>query len=420
MKIFRNKGSIVKTLVLAAILAIGAVILAQGAEDGEEGEKIKKIKLFIDSSIEAQGAQDLSVRTNSRQYHVNTYEFDNSEGSWEAGEEPRLRVYVEADEEYYFPKNLKKGNVSVSGASCISLKISEDLETAEVTVKLEPVKGTLGTVENAWWDTGSPGKAKWSETGHANAYEVKLYRGNTMVEHKDKVRGTNCNFYPYMDRQGDYTFKVRAVPSGTSEEKYLTAGEWVESEVQEISRQQAEAAPKANKNQVESSGGNSQGNSSAGGPASNGVSPGNINPSDLGWNYIQNKWKYRNLDGSYATAGWQSIDGKWYLFDMSGNMLTGWQHYGGNDYYLSSSGDMITGWFGENRKWYYFGPDGAKVTGWLMDGNDWYFLGPDGVMSTGWVKWEDKFYYMNPENGKMLRNAYADQFYVGPDGVWVP
>ncbi|MFR5805196.1 hypothetical protein [[Clostridium] symbiosum] len=41
-------------------------------------------------------------------------------------------------------------------------------------------------------------------------------------------------------------------------------------------------------------------------------------------------------------------------------------------------------------------------------------------MSAGWVKWEDKFYYMNPENGKMLRNAYADQYYIGADGVWIP
>ena len=42
-------------------------------------------------------------------------------------EEPKMRIYIDADEEYYFPKNLKKSNISVSGASCTSVKISEDL-----------------------------------------------------------------------------------------------------------------------------------------------------------------------------------------------------------------------------------------------------------------------------------------------------
>ena len=414
----RKNRILLKTLILSAVLALGAAALTYGAEDSDGREKIKKIKIFIDSYIEDGGNQDVSVRTNSKQYHVNTYEFINSDDGWEAGEEPKMRIYIDADEEYYFPKNLKKSNLSVSGASCTSVKISEDLETAEVTIKLNAVEGTLGAVESAWWDSGSPGKAKWMETEHAKAYEVKLYRGNTMVDHKDKVKGTNCNFYPYMDRQGGYTFKVRAVPADSSEAKYLTAGEWKESEEQEISRQQAETAPKAGKNKT--TGEKSPGNPSAGGPASNGNSPGNLNPSDFGWNTVQNKWKYRNQEGSYAANGWKLIDGKWYLFDMSGNMLTGWQHYGGKDYYLTSSGDMVTGWLEENRKWYYFSADGARASGWLMDGDDWYFLGPDGAMSAGWVKWEDKFYYMNPENGKMLRNAYADQYYIGADGVWIP
>ena len=126
-----------------------------------------------------------------------------------------------------------------------------------------------------------------------------------------------------------------------------------------IRDRQAETAPKAGKNQT--TGEKSPGNPSAGGPASNGNSPGNLNPSDFGWNTVQNKWKYRNQDGSYAANGWKLIDGKWYLFDMSGNMLTGWQHYGGKDYYLTSSGDMVTGWLEENRKWYYFSADGARA-----------------------------------------------------------
>lgn len=432
MKNSRNRWGL-NLILLSGIMILGTLFTAYGAEDRENQEKIKKIKLFIDSSIDEAGSEALSVRTTSQQYHVSSYEFINQNGDWEAGEEPKLRIYVDAEDECYFQKNMSKSSVSVSGAACTALQITGDLETAQVTVKLKPVEGILGTVESAWWDSGSPGKAKWSAVDHAKAYEVKLYRGNTMVDHKDKVKGTNCDFYPKMDRQGSYTFKVRAIPSDSEEKKYLSEGDWKESEEQEIDKQQAALAPQGSGTPSSGSGsGNGSGHSGSlgnrtGGPSSTsggytagGSTPGTLTPPDYGWIVVQNQWKYRNLDGSFPTNGWQFIDGKWYLFDMSGFMLSGWQHYGGKDYYLNSSGDMVTGWFQENRAWYYFGVDGAKVTGWLYDGLDWYFLGPDGVMATGWLKWEDKFYYMNPENGRMLTNTFVDQRYIGPDGVWVP
>lgn len=410
-------------LMLSLLLSLGAALSVYGAEDMEDQEKIKKIKLTIDSYIEAgREEEEITVKTTGQQYRIDSYEFVNQSGGWEAGEEPKIKIYLNAEDEYYFPKSLKKSSVSVKGATCTALKIDSDLEGAEVTVKLKPVEGTLGTVESAWWNTGSPGKAGWSAVAHANAYEVKLYRGNTMVDHKDKVKGTNCDFYPNMDRQGAYTFKVRAIPSDTEEKKYLTEGNWTESGEQEIDKQQADAAPKGN---TGTAGGNtsSEIESSPGGlknTGSGGSTPGTLLPADYGWITVQNQWKYRNPDGSFPTNGWQLIDGKWYLFDMSGYMLSGWQHYGGTDYYLNSSGDMVTGWMQENRRWYYFGPDGAKVTGWLKDGDEWYFLGPDGVMATGWLKWEEKYYYMNPEDGRMLTNTYVDLRYIGPDGVWIP
>lgn len=407
-------------------MAISGLFTAYGADDRENQTKIKKIKLYVDSDIESGGEAEVSVRTSSQKYHMASYEFLDSAKDLEAGEEPEILVTVEADDGYYFSQGMKKGSVTVSGASCKGLKLSSDLETAEVTVKLKMVKGTLGTVESAWWDSGSPGKARWSETSQAGAYEVKLYRGGSMVDHKEAVRGTGCDFYPYMDRQGTYTFKVRAVPGGSDEKKYLTEGGWIESDVQKIDKQQAEVAPRGNRNKASSEVSRGTNDSdtgpsaSIGGHSGAGASPGTLLPPDFGWQFIQNKWKYRNADGSFTSNGWQYIDDKWYLFDMSGDMLTGWQHFGGKDYYLNSSGDMVSGWFQENRKWYYFGSDGAKATGWLNSGEDWYFLGPDGVMSTGWIKWEDRFYYMNPADGRMLKNTYIDQRYIGPEGFWVP
>ena len=417
----KNKKRII--FFLSILLTFGGIFSVYGAE--ENRTKIKKIKLTVDSEIDEGGYCQISVKTNSGQYHISSYELLDREP--EAGEEPRLCVTLDVDDGYYFPESLKKGNVSVSGAACKELEISGDLESAEVIVKLDMVTGTLKEVESAWWDSGSPGKAKWSEVAQAKYYEVKLYRGGTMADHKERVRGTGCDFYPYMDKQGTYTFKVRAVPGTSEEKKYLTEGGWCESEEQKIDKQQAEAAPRGSRNGAVSQGSQAGSGGGAGGPAasSGGITagsgtPGTLMPPDFGWSLVQNKWKYRNLDGSFVSNGWQYINDKWYLFDMSGFMLTGWQHYGGKDYYLNSSGDMVTGWFQENRKWYYFGSDGAKASGWLDTGEDWYFLGPDGVMSTGWIKWEDRYYYMNPEDGRMLRNTYVDQRYIGPEGFWIP
>ena len=92
----RKNRILLKTLILSAVLALGAAALTYGAEDSDGREKIKKIKIFIDSYIEDGGNQDVSVRTNSKQYHVNTYEFINSDDGWEAGEEPKMRIYIDA------------------------------------------------------------------------------------------------------------------------------------------------------------------------------------------------------------------------------------------------------------------------------------------------------------------------------------
>ena len=90
----RKNRILLKTLILSVVLALGAAALTYGAEDSDGREKIKKIKIFIDSYIEDGGNQDVSVRTNSKQYHVNTYEFINSDDGWEAGEEPKMRIYI--------------------------------------------------------------------------------------------------------------------------------------------------------------------------------------------------------------------------------------------------------------------------------------------------------------------------------------
>ena len=43
------------------------------------------------------------------------------------------------------------------------------------------------------------------------------------------VSGNSYNFYPYMTKEGDYTFKVRTVPHTDDEKRYGDKSGWVES-----------------------------------------------------------------------------------------------------------------------------------------------------------------------------------------------
>ena len=93
----------------------------------------------------------------------------------------------------------------------------------------------------------------------------------------------------------------------------------------------------------------------------------------------------------------------------------------GHEYYLTSNGDMVSGWFEYNRMWYYLDPQNGKYTGgWLQLGDDWYYMNVDGTMATRWIKSKGSWYYLDPANGKMVRNAVVENYYINPDGVWIP
>lgn len=106
------------------------------------------------------------------------------------------------------------------------------------------------------------------------------------------------------------------------------------------------------------------------------------------------RWWYKHADGSYTSDGWEGIDGRWYLFDADGWMLTGWQQRGGSWYYLNESHD---------------GGFGAMLTGWVQDGGKWYWMNPDGSMSADEVKAVGDTFYAFDESGKMLSHALKVQ-----------
>ena len=119
----------------------------------------------------------------------------------------------------------------------------------------------------------------------------------------------------------------------------------------------------------------------------------------LGWNISkEGKWWYAETPHSHIAGRWAFIEGRWYVFDMKGF--------------------MITEWFKQGDDWYYLNPaDGAMLSGqWLkLDGVD-YYLTKSGVMAKNVYILTNGIYYKVDENGKLVeeyKSVPADVESVG-------
>lgn len=98
---------------------------------------------------------------------------------------------------------------------------------------------------------------------------------------------------------------------------------------------------------------------------------------------------YLDENGIMQT-GWQKVDGNWYYFATSGKALTGWQYINYRWHFFNLFGEMKTGWYHEydTGKTYYLKEHTGMVTGWLSesteDGTVWYYFGADGARVYGW------------------------------------
>lgn len=119
--------------------------------------------------------------------------------------------------------------------------------------------------------------------------------------------------------------------------------------------------------------------------------------SKSGWTMVADRWQYITK-GEAIKGRWAEIDGRWYVFD--------------------NSGDTIAGWFKSEDDWYYLNPaDGAMLSGqWLkLDGVD-YYLTKSGVMAKNVYILTDGIYYKVDKNGKLVeeyKSVPADVESVG-------
>ncbi len=411
-----RKGSRWLCMILAAGMLAASMPLSALAADYTYISSISiKVNVELEAGDEIDDGDDISIGNGSGSGTYvytsgNKYSIESAQWATDKevgiGDTPKIEIYLDPDtsgaKEYRFRSSYSSSSVSVSGGTFVSA--SRKGEQLKVVIKTKPIKGTYSEPEELEW-SNSKGRATWDEGDDSSGYfDVYLYRGNSTVKKLEAYKGTSYNFYPYMTKEGDYTFKVRTVPNPNDSDDIGKKSEWVESDDQYI-----------DENEVSDGSGqdNSNGSTPSGGTT------------DVGWRQEGNTWYFRYPDGNYQKAGWLKWNDKWYFFDSAGKMLTGWQQSNGNWYYLGSSGDMKTGWIQSAGLWYYLnpnanGPEGAMIKNcWLTVNGKTYFINESGVMAEGWQQVEGNYYYFYPGDGSKAVNTSISGFVLDANGIWV-
>lgn len=327
----------------AATKTMSKVTVRVGAEATSYSNE--SINCDVSESLDRQQGNYAAV--DSTKYSVRTAEWINlPEGGLRIGAEPEMRVYLQmGDEDYRFSSNYSKNTASIRGGTLLAAeKIEKELV---LDIKLEPIEGRYAEPEFARWSTAGygPGLASWgynSEHGlSADAFDIYLYRENTLVKQLNEYQGTSYDFYPYMKKAGSYTVKVRAVPFTEAQKAHGKKSEWAEAPGLGIS----------------------------GDNVSDGTGQG-------AWILQNDAWYFQNPDQSLQKDTWFMVNAKWYLLDAEGRMLTGFQTKDGHTYYLDGKGIMTSGWSQIGGQWYYFYPDGIMAANTTVDG---FVIGANGV-----------------------------------------
>lgn len=273
-------------------------------------------------------------------------------------------------------------------------------------------KTKLDTVSDVYWNDDEDNDSKmteavWDSVEDANQYEVALYRdGSKVTEVTVKASKNSYNFKRKMNKEGDYTFRVRALAKKNSSE--YSNGSWSEySDGLYISSARADYNGGAREEDTSKGGPGAPvgGDESKTSPnsdvmAENSQKPTASNTSEdkvtaensrkpvadssneaesqqpaqapeapkTGvWVSDSTGWWYRWSDGTYPAGGWfqDPADGKYYMMDGQGYMRTGWITWNEKRYYCDADGTpagaMVTGEHYIDGFAYRFDDSGAMI-----------------------------------------------------------
>ncbi len=299
----RAAALLLSTAVLASMFVTPAFAASR--------KKIKTVALTVEATIEPDtrfGAEEIEVEVRSEHCSFDTYDILNEGSGWNEKDVPKLRIYLHADDGYYFALT-KSSAVKLKGATYIRASKADSSETLKIEIQLPALSETVGEMGEV--TLTQAGQAYWEPVRGAGSYEVRLYRDGTgvgvtmLTTSEPKYDCTKM-----MTKAANYVLKVRPVNGENPKVK----GDWMESDDINISTAQAEAIR----------------NGTAGTAYVSGE-----------WKEEGGSWRYLHNDGSYAQNGWELIDGEWYYFNEESIMQTGWIDWNGEWYYCGTSGAML-------------------------------------------------------------------------------
>ena len=326
-------GKIGKKFLAIAILGLSLATLISGTAFAATKKKKRKIntvsfKVMGNIDVDTQiGMENLDFTTSAGTYHVENFEVQNQGFKWTMNDVPEYKVTLTAEDEYEF--NVKKASdLNIVGASYVSSITENSRTNLVVTVKLPSLKNQVSAITEAKIE--DDGSLSWSVSKGAGSYEVKFYRGQSLLGGILKSNTNTLNVREYMQKAGSYYFLVRPINAINTD----VAGDWFESNRISLDSEQAEL----NKTWYDKVNTGSWGQTSTG------------------------DWYYILSNNTLARSEWKKIKGEWYYFEDNAYMAKGW---------LENSG-----------KWYYLDPEDGKM--WKNTTTpDGYTLGIDGSMATG-------------------------------------
>ena len=388
-------------------------------------------------SIKSEGVPDLTFNSdgsNEDNIYVSAfgkYSIDSAEWydvdieDFDIAGEPRVIVYLSTNEypyesygdtDYYYRFLNSYSSNTCAISNCIFVSATRlSINSLKVIFKLKGLKGTYSPPTDAYWGNDR-GVAIWTPDDFADSkyYDIVLYRNNTAIAHIDRYFGTTYNFYGYMDRVGDYMFKVRCVSGTDHQSSYGKRSEYTESGYLTIDASTVYNGTNGNIN-------NDGSNQSYG---------------SAGWRMQNGRWYFILPSGQMVKDGWTTWNGGWYYFGRDGAMVTDFLNFNNNYYYLGNDGKMQTGWLSIGNDYYYFDTSnndhyGAMcINTWVTYEGKYFYFGHEGKMLTGWQTINDQYgragyYYFYPSGsvtglyGYMATNTIIDGFKIGSDGRWV-
>ena len=195
-------------LVMAAVMTVSSGFTAFASDT-----KIDKVRLefsYGETPKSGDDIGDITVKAGGSEYYVESAEYTNSENqdTWTLGDVPEVKVELSARDGYRFSYT-SKSHFTLNGcnAKFKRAKVYDSGDYIEVYAELKRIGGKLeGTSNLQWEDT----VAEWDEIDGAKSYEVKLLRDEKTVT-TVSTTGTSYDFAGYFNREGDYTFRVRAI-----------------------------------------------------------------------------------------------------------------------------------------------------------------------------------------------------------------